>query len=209
MTRADSPGDLTRPHTHTQVGETNRSHPSSAPLLVARARGFQNETDPLPRFFETLSQHGCQPKGPLHHFRANCPAHDSDSPSLVVREGADGRVLVACKVGCVPQAVLDALGLKWADLFPAGHRNARRQRPRPVKTLTKGAAFLDQMAGAGHRWVALVCNTTCPYCDSPNAYLEVHDRGGLDVHCPSGCGFEEVRRAVETRAAIAEKGGRP
>lgn len=50
-------------------------------------------------------------------FVACCPAHDDRTPSLNVREGEDGRVLVHCHAGCPTEAVLDALGLNAADLF--------------------------------------------------------------------------------------------
>jgi uncharacterized protein (DUF927 family) len=47
---------------------------------------------------------------------ARCPGHDDRSASLSVSEG-DGKILVHCHAGCSTEAVLDALGLKMADLF--------------------------------------------------------------------------------------------
>lgn len=57
---------------------------------------------------------------PCGRSRGNvhCPAHDDRTPSLSVSPGADGRVLIDCKAGCSPEAIIDELGLKWADLFP-------------------------------------------------------------------------------------------
>jgi hypothetical protein len=75
-----------------------------------------------------------------------------------------------------------------------------------VKSLSAGAAFLDAMTVAGYRWRSHLLGVECPYCSDPNCYLTVHDQGGLDVNCPTGCTEQEVRAAVETRAAIAEKG---
>jgi hypothetical protein len=49
-----------------------------------------------------------------------CPGHGSDgdqSPSLRAALGDDGRVLLCCRVGCQTDAVLEALGLDWGDLF--------------------------------------------------------------------------------------------
>jgi hypothetical protein len=49
-----------------------------------------------------------------------CPDHGRDgdqSPSLRITLGDDGRVLLNCRVGCPPDAVVDAMGLDWADLF--------------------------------------------------------------------------------------------
>lgn len=48
---------------------------------------------------------------------ACCPAHDDRSPSLSIREGRDGRVLLKCFAGCSTGAIAEALGLKLRDLF--------------------------------------------------------------------------------------------
>ncbi len=48
---------------------------------------------------------------------ARCPAHEDRSPSLSVREGADGRVLVYCHAGCRTDDVVAAIGLSMRDLF--------------------------------------------------------------------------------------------
>jgi len=47
----------------------------------------------------------------------SCPAHNDPNPSLSVHEAADGKVLLKCFAGCTAEAVVDALGLKMADLF--------------------------------------------------------------------------------------------
>lgn len=173
--------------------------------LVAREQ-LRQATDPMRRIWDALETGGYKPQGPLHKFRSRCPGHDSDSPSLMVGEGADKRVLLYCNVGCEPRAILDALGLRWADCFPPGHRHAAAQKPRPVRSLGPGAAFIDTVTLAGYRWMAPLLLDECPYCAAPHCVLRVHDAGGLDVDCSDGCIAEDVRRAVETRAAIAEKG---
>lgn len=50
-------------------------------------------------------------------YEAKCPAHDDHKPSLGVSEGAGGRILLCCRAGCSPAAVVTALGLKMSDLF--------------------------------------------------------------------------------------------
>lgn len=50
-------------------------------------------------------------------WKARCPAHDDKDPSLSIKEGNDGRVLLLCRVGCSTEAVVSALGLTFADLF--------------------------------------------------------------------------------------------
>lgn len=182
---------------------------STAP--VASAREAQNETDPMRRMWDALAVADCKPHGEPYKFRACCPVHGgTNAEALQVYEGSDRRVVFGCYAhGCDKRAILDALGLRWADMFPAGHKSAERRKPvRPVepRPLSLGAAFLDAMTAAGFRWAAHVMRQPCPYCSNPHAYIVVHDAGGLDVECPDGCLADEVRRAVETRAAIAEKG---
>jgi hypothetical protein len=50
-------------------------------------------------------------------FKARCPAHADRSPSLSIKEGDDGRVLLYCFAGCEVAAVVAALKLQMADLF--------------------------------------------------------------------------------------------
>jgi hypothetical protein len=51
-------------------------------------------------------------------WSARCPAHDDRRASLSIAQGDDGRALVKCHAGCDPSAILAAVGLKLADLFP-------------------------------------------------------------------------------------------
>src|SRR5579859_7376119 len=50
---------------------------------------------------------------------ARCPAHEDRRASLSVSEGDDGRALLNCHAGCGAAAILSALGLTLADLFPS------------------------------------------------------------------------------------------
>lgn len=60
---------------------------------------------------------GVRASGP-GRWAARCPAHQDRSPSLTLREMPDGRVLLHCFAGCDTEAVLDAVGLEFGDLFP-------------------------------------------------------------------------------------------
>lgn len=51
---------------------------------------------------------------------ARCPAHADGRPSLSIREAEDGTVLIHCFAGCDKPAILNAVGLTWASLFPKG-----------------------------------------------------------------------------------------
>ena len=59
---------------------------------------------------------------------ARCPAHEDRHPSLSVGVGEDGRVLLHCYAGCEVEAVVAALGLQMADLYPDG-----RTTPPPTR----------------------------------------------------------------------------
>ena len=50
-------------------------------------------------------------------YVCRCPVHADERPSLGIRELADGKVLLRCYAGCRTTDVLDALGLRWKDLF--------------------------------------------------------------------------------------------
>src|SRR5258708_5215599 len=52
-----------------------------------------------------------------------CPAHDDRTPSLSVRDGSDGRILVRCHAGCEQAVVIGAL--KALGLWPERQRRQR------------------------------------------------------------------------------------
>jgi AAA domain len=51
-------------------------------------------------------------------WKARCPAHDDQTPSLSIKEGDDGRTLLKCHAGCTTEAICAKLNLTLADLFP-------------------------------------------------------------------------------------------
>jgi hypothetical protein len=87
---------------------------------------------PLERFLDAARRLGLDPKKAGSGYRMLCPAHDDHHPSLSVREGTGGRVLVKChaNAGCSLQAILDPLDLKERDLFASGgvRGDARRRQ---------------------------------------------------------------------------------
>lgn len=68
--------------------------------------------------------------GPLK-WSACCPSHTDKTPSLAVREMADGRILVHCFGGCSAIEIVGALGLELSDLMPEriDHHFAPIRRP--------------------------------------------------------------------------------
>lgn len=53
-------------------------------------------------------------------FKALCPVHGDKTPSLSVKEGDDGRVLLHCFSGCRVEEIIAAMGLNMSDLFADG-----------------------------------------------------------------------------------------
>lgn len=51
-------------------------------------------------------------------YSARCPAHDDKSPSLSLRYGNTGGIILHCHAGCSHEAVLAALGITDRDLAP-------------------------------------------------------------------------------------------
>jgi hypothetical protein len=49
-------------------------------------------------------------------YAAKCPAHDDNLPSLTLTE-SNGRILIKCFAGCETRSIIDAIGLRWTDLF--------------------------------------------------------------------------------------------
>jgi hypothetical protein len=82
-------------------------------------------------------------KGRNGSWTACCPAHDDKGPSLAVREGEDGRVLLHCFAGCETAAVLGALGMDMTDLFPPDSK--RRDYAAEGKPSMKPAFFASDL----------------------------------------------------------------
>lgn len=63
-------------------------------------------------------------------WTACCPAHEDRNPSLSVGIGEDGRFLICCQAGCRTADVMEAIGLRLADLFPDDRSRRRAAGPR-------------------------------------------------------------------------------
>lgn len=76
--------------------------------------------------FERLS--GVRPAG-VGAWKAFCPTHEDRKPSLSLRIGDNGAMLVHCFGGCDKGRILGALGLEMADLYdePNRHRALKKE----------------------------------------------------------------------------------
>jgi 5S rRNA maturation endonuclease (ribonuclease M5) len=86
--------------------------------------GAGNSMSAFIRLVERLEAHGCRVTGNGRKRMATCPAHDDSTASLSIGDG-DGRALVWCHGGCPTDAVLDALGLSFPELFDGGGPSTR------------------------------------------------------------------------------------
>jgi hypothetical protein len=87
-------------------------------------------------------------------WSARCPAHEDRRASLSIAQGNDGTALVKCHAGCDTAAILAAIGLTLADLFPpiAGATPTRNGKPasggRIFATAKDALAELERRHGA-------------------------------------------------------------
>ena len=91
---------------------------------------------------EVLSRlKGVKPGRNGHDWSALCPAHEDRKASLSVSVTEDGTILMKCHSGCNVKAIVGAIGLTMADLFPdIGPRTTRG-------TIVKTYDYQDE---AGH-----------------------------------------------------------
>lgn len=68
---------------------------------------------------EDIARHCESPKRTAaDRWIARCPAHSDKTPSLAIRDGLNGGVVLHCFAGCEVDSIVAALGLKITDLFP-------------------------------------------------------------------------------------------
>lgn len=75
-------------------------------------------------------------------WAARCPSHQDKSPSLSIRAGDDGRILLHCFAGCSALDVMQAVGLTLADLFPIRLKPQTPQERRQAREAFKRGAWL-------------------------------------------------------------------
>ena len=82
-------------------------------------------TDPVRNLLDRLegTRHSSQ------GWVARCPGHEDHHASLSVASGDDGRALLNCHAGCTVDAIVEALGLGMADLYPRANGAAGAAHP--------------------------------------------------------------------------------
>jgi hypothetical protein len=122
---------------------------------------------------QSLDAHGiahaltARPQRTRHGWLAQCPAHPDRTPSLSLRDGENGCLLVRCFAGCPQEAVIDAL--RELDLWP-GHDGSGARAHSSLGPLVEPEAkdkSVSEIRGAVYYW-----DTARPLADSlGEAYL--------------------------------------
>jgi hypothetical protein len=60
-------------------------------------------------------------------WTARCPAHRDKNPSLSIRLGEQGQILLKCFAGCSHEAIVQAVGMSVAELFPTTPTSASKR----------------------------------------------------------------------------------
>jgi hypothetical protein len=94
-------------------------------------------------------------------WQARCPAHPDRSPSLSIREGAEGRVLVHCFAGCRLESVLEAAGLRVTDLFPEGRNSQTSLQAMADRTAERIAGSMQQQRSRAAAATVCTLNEIC------------------------------------------------
>ncbi len=63
------------------------------------------------------SKTGKTPRKSGGGYSVCCPAHDDENPSLSIKEGSNGKILLNCFAGCPVEAICSSLSLEISDLF--------------------------------------------------------------------------------------------
>jgi hypothetical protein len=113
-------------------------------------------------------------KGRNGSWTARCPAHDDKGPSLAVREGKDGRVLLHCFAGCQTANVLGAIGMDMTDLFPPDEM--RRDYAVTGKPSMKPAFFASDLMRIIHFEALVVQIVAFDIANGKNPNQETRER---------------------------------
>jgi hypothetical protein len=172
-----------------------QSNPSSGAGTTA--------TNPMRTVWSALEAAGHEPHGKSTDFRSRCPVHDGDSPdTLSVSPGADGRALVHCHAhACEVEDITAAIGLQLCDLFPSGHRHARRLGVHPARRADFAGAARDvadtiyALDRLKEDWRAELI-LQCPGCGSGSALFVASSRHPSFMSCESGCTVEQAAQTL-------------
>ena len=156
-------------------------------------------------------------------WMAGCPAHDDREPSLSIRDGDDGKVLVRCHAGCNQRRVIEALrsrglwdgnGQRQRRPPPPAPRAAANDQPdRDDAKRTEAALAIWQSASPAAGTLVETYLVSRRLCLPPPPMLRFH----VGLKHPSGgiwpamvalvtCGVKDTPLAIH-RTFLARNGG--
>ena len=152
-----------------QPGNFASRRRTAPPRTTYSNKRAHEQLRPINKVLDRLA--GVQLGGAEGEWRACCPAHNDNDPSLSVSEAEDGKVLLHCFSGCELHEIIARLGLEERDIFPRSQagRPQEPRRPEPVKRSIPTEAFtatplqdllslhgpLRNAANAEHDWASI------------------------------------------------------
>ena len=133
----------------------DKTNPRST-VNAVRVKDHGNNTNPsnsnpIDNILDRID--GAKKTGP-DKWQARCPAHDDRSPSLSIKEGPDGTVLLKCWAGCSAQGIVEAVGLELRDLFPRSSNYTPSKAPSySVRDVVKTVIFESKIIEIGYRTI--------------------------------------------------------
>ena len=116
---------------------------------------------------------------------ARCPFHEDRVPSLSIRGGSDGRVLVKCHAGCSQRDVIDAL--RDVGLWPTPSLESRESRP---PRMARFARHASASMGSRREAAMLMWNSAEP---ASGTLTDVYLRNrGIEVPLPDVLRFSRA-----------------
>jgi hypothetical protein len=175
----------------------NPTPPSRSKQLRSNDNGHFR--DPIDVVLDALRAHQCNPREHRGQWKALCPAHNDHNPSLSIKRGDDGTVLVNCRSHrCTFEAIASALGLEKKDFFPrmwSARKPGRKPKSKPIE-FKDDDDFLDSLK------VWSFVFPTGPYCKQA---LEKTDRE-LNVS-PYGAAENQLTKWTDSKVVVVELPG--
>jgi putative DNA primase/helicase len=160
-------------------------------------------TDPVALLLDQLG--GVRRSGTA--WMARCPAHEDRHASLAVAAGDDGRALLTCHAGCTTEAVVAAIGLGMADLFPRTNGAAGPARPAPPQARDRETRYRVRMADGSLSTERIEHGRLDRADGSKRIRWERDGRKGLAGVSPSSFALyriDDVAASGEERAVLVE-----
>ncbi len=144
----------------------------------------------------------CRVRKTGNGWESCCPAHEDRHASLSIGTGEGGRILLNCHAGCKPEAVVSAIGLTLADLFPGDGPRPKYTRPKYTRPATpKAEAEPPHSASSGQARnldaeaiFARDCRDDLNADEDALAYLWQRRGIGPGTACDWGLGVADLRR---------------